>query len=218
LLLCTLAPGSARGQAEVAPSSYEPPPGVPISVDPGRVAAEREAQRHLWLVQLQPRFVVALDTGGAADLPRYGWGAGVGISRALLVVGRTRLGLGVFFSYERQQRDAIQLLGGADVPSRAWASFSLDLRVEGFYKEGRLRPWASLGPLVSIGSFSNQTDVAVMPGLRAAVGITYAVAQVIELGPRLEVMAAFGPTVGNPPFQPLTPGNVSLGLDVGFRF
>lgn len=223
-LLVAVAPRAVRAQAEAAPASYQPPPGVPISVDPKRIEAEREAQRRKWLVVVEPRFVVAISTAGARDLPRYGWGLGAGISRALFVAGRTRIGLGVYFSYERQQRDAAQILGGGGnfIEGRAWAAFSLDLRLEGFYVEGRLRPWASLGPSVSIGSFFDQAAMVsitpVMPGLRAAVGITYEIAKVVELGPRLEVNAAWGPEVGNPAFEPLTPGNVSVGLDVGFRF
>ncbi len=226
-----LGEGRAYAQAEVAPDSYVPPPGVPISTDPRDVAAEQEARRRLWIIALQPRLVVALGDGGGSGLPRVGFGGGVSVGRALFVRGRTRLGLGFGFGYERYQHEtkpAPSFQMGDTTQSLSHASFSVDVRLDGLVFGGRVRPWASLGPAMSIASYadvqsdgnpSGVSETAILPALRAAVGLGVEVGSGIEVGARGEWLATFtSPAVGTPQVRPFSPGNFSLGIDVGFRF
>ncbi len=219
------APILAHAQAEVAPDDYTPPEGVPISEDPRVTASKREAKSRLWLVELQPRVVVPL--GKSVDLPWVGFGFGVGLSRGLLVIGRARLGLGVSFAYERLQHTVTAppsfMLEGS-TQSLAHASFSLDLRLEGFVASGKVRPWAALGPAMSLATYADPRikvyDVAVLPALRAGIGCAVEVGSGVEVGGRAEWLATFaGNTVpSTPPANPFRPGTFALGVDVGFRF
>ena len=224
--------GGARAlaQAEPAPEGYEPPPGVPISIDPRRVACEREARLHRWLLWLDPRFVVSMGNGDDG-LQRLGFGAGVGISGAFAVFGRSRLSLGVSFAYERRQETRVpppNLSNGDTVAYAAHASFSADLKLDAFFLEGALRPWIAIGPAMSVASYSSPPIVAdpmpvsatsVLPGLRAGVGIAGEVSPRIEVGGRVEWLATFGgDALGMRGIRPLTPGDFSVGIDVGFRF
>lgn len=227
--MLALSAANAFAQAEEAPASYEPPPGVPISAAPSRIASEREARARLWTLSVQPRFVVAM--GDGAGLPRIGFGAGVSVGRALLVRGRGRLGLGASFSYERHQHERVpppDLENGDTVQWLSHAAFSIDLRVDGLFASGVVRPWATLGPAVSIAAYSdppspgNKDGLAVtqvLPALRAAFGVAGTVAASVEVGGRVEWVATFkGDAFGAPPVRPTVPGNFSVGLDVGFRF
>jgi hypothetical protein len=223
--------GRAAAQAEAAPPGYEPPPGVPMSADPARLASEREARAHLWVLALQPRFVVALGDVDKSGLPRIGWGAGVSIGRAVFVRGRARFGLGLSFSYERQQHERVPPPSLANGQTTQWlshAAFSADLRLDGLFFSGVMRPWVTLGPAMSVAAYANPPTagapdgvsiVQVLGGLRAAAGIAAVVASTVELGGRVECVATFGSDpVDMPPVRPLVPGNFSVGVDVGFRF
>ena len=121
-----------------------------------------------------------------------------------------------------------RLANGDVTQSVSQASFSIDLRLDGLYLEGALRPWVTLGPAMSVGSYSDPPSegtpegvsiVSVLGGLRAAAGLAYEIGRLCELGLRVETLAIFaGPTVGSPAVRPLSPGNFSVGVDVGFRF
>ena len=240
-LLAALVSGRAFAQAEVAPEGYEPPAGVPVSKDPRQLECEREAHAHLWNVTAQPRLVIALGDGKGAGLPRFGFGAGASFSRAVLVFGRTRLGLGITFAYERQQHETVRAPSfqvGDTTQFLSHASFSVDVKLETFYLRGVLRPWLALGPALSIASYSEPPstqfseglkNTSVLPGLRASVGIAGTVSTGVEIGGRAEWLATFnGPALGEFPspdpmlarkaITPMTPGNFSVGVDVGFRF
>jgi len=240
LIVCVVA-GRAYAQAEVAPVGYEPPAGVPVSKDPRQVKCEHEAQVHLWNITVQPRLVIALGDGNGSGLPRFGYGAGASFSRAVLVFGRVRLGLGITFSYERQQHETVRAPSfqvGDTTQFLSHASFSADVKLESFYLRGVLRPWIALGPALSIASYSEPPSTAfqdgikntsVLPGLRAGVGIAGTVTNGVEIGGRAEWLATFnGPQLGEfvstdpmlarKPITPMTPGNFSVGVDVGFRF
>ena len=229
-LVIALAAGRTFGQAEVAPATYEPPPGVPISIDPRRVACEHEARRRRWLLWANPRLVVSLGDG-SDSLQRIGFGAGVGISGAFAVFGRSRLSLGVSFSYERRQETRIpppNLANGDTVAWASHASFSADLKLDAFFLEGVLRPWIALGPAMSVAAYSSPpiaadptpvSVVSVLPGLRAGLGIAGEVGAHVEIGGRVEWLATFlGDALGARGIRPLTPGNFSVAIDVGFRF
>jgi hypothetical protein len=226
VLLCS---ALAFGQAEEAPEEYQPPPGVPMSPEPSHAASQQEASDHRWLVAVQPRFVIGLS--GAGELPRIGYGFGLNVGRALVVRGAVRLGIGASFAYDRVayggKQDAQQNISNA-VESIAHASFSADVRLDALLLAGRIRPWAMLGPALSVATYSepaptqfsaNPSSTHALPGLRAAVGLAGLVWRSLELGAHLEWLVTFdGPSLGTPPVQPLTPGTFSVGLDVGFRF
>lgn len=195
-----------------------------MTEDPRVTAAKHEARRRLWLVEVQPRLVIPL--GNAVDLPWVGFGFGVGLSRGLLVMGRARLGLGISFAYERLQHEVSAppsfMLEGS-TQSLAHASFSLDLRLEGFVASGRVRPWVAAGPAMSVATYADPRqrlyEVAVLPALRAGLGCAVEVGSGVEVGGRAEWLATFaGRAVGDPPVNPFRPGTFALGVDVGFRF
>ena len=224
-----IAPQLARGQAEVAPESYEPPPGVAMSEDPSLADARREAQERRWLIGVQPRLVIAMGTPGG--LPRVGWGAGVNASRAVLVMGRARVGLGLSFSYERVQHDKAPSAASKLQSGTQWlshAAFSADLKLEIFTAGGKVRPWAMIGPAMSIAMYADPPsdgnpdgsyETAVLPALRAAVGCGVEVGHAVEVGGRLEWLATFnGHKIAATDINPFLPGNFSIGVDVGFRF
>ena len=226
---CGPARGVAFGQAEEAPEGYVPPNGVPVSYDPRPVAAEHENARVKWLVAVNPRLVVALGT--PAGLPRLGYGIGFSIGRALVVRGRLRLGLGAGFSYEHVQREKHPPAGlenGDIVQQLSQFGFSLDLRIDGIVGGGIVRPWVSLGPAFSVGDYKDPPSstnpkgierAAVVPALRASLGIGFRVWGQVELGPRFEWLATFGgPQVGAAEDAVFRPGNFSIGLDGGLRF
>ena len=229
LLFLVVAHGHAFGQAEEAPAGYLPPNGVPVSYDPRPVAAERENARLKWIVAVNPRLVVALGT--PAGLPRIGYGVGFFIGRALVVHGRLRLGLGAGFSFEHVQREKHPPMGlenGDIVQELSHFGFSLDLRIDGIVANGIVRPWVTIGPAFSVGDYKDPPSTenpkgieraAVVPALRAALGIAFRVWEQVELGPRFEWLATFGgPDVGSAMDGVFHPGNFSVGLDGGVRF
>jgi hypothetical protein len=229
-LALLLAAAQAHAQAEPAPEGYEPPPGVPISIDPRRVACEREARQHRWLLWVNPRFVVSMGNG-SDGLQRLGFGAGLGISGAFAVFGRARLSLGVSFAYERRQETRVpppSLANGDTVAYASQASFSADLKLDGFFLEGVLRPWVSIGPAMSVATYSSPpivedpmpvSDTSILGGVRAAVGIAGVVGARVEIGGRGEWLATFGEDpLGMRRIHPRSPGNFALAVDVGFRF
>jgi hypothetical protein len=200
-----------------------------MSPEPSHAAAQQEASDHRWLVAVQPRLVIGLSGNG--ELPRVGYGFGLNIGRALLVRGAVRLGLGASFAYDRvaydNKQDSQQNFSNS-VTSIAHASFSADLRLDALLLAGRIRPWAMLGPALSVATYSEPappqassgpSSTHALPALRAAVGLAGLVWRSLELGAHLEWLVTFdGPSLGTPPVQPLTPGTFSVGLDVGFRF
>jgi hypothetical protein len=212
-------------QAEEAPEGYQPPAGIPISTEPSRAKSQEEAAEHRWVLSIDPRFVVGLN----GQEPRIGYGAGVSIGRALVVRGVLRFGLGGSFAYERLQHEraaALGLSGGLQATSHA--SFSADLRVDALLRAGRIRPWGSLGPALSIAQYSEPASIdlpngvaatRVLPALRAGLGLAVLVWHSIEVGARFEWLVTFdGKTLGSPPVQAYTPGTFSIGVDLGFRF
>lgn len=228
-----LASSSAHAQAELAPESYEPPAGVamtPSPPSPAVLAAEAEAKKRLWVLTGDPRFVVSMGSG--KGVPRYGYGVGVSIARALFVRGTGRIGLGFSFSYERVQHDehykSTLTQDAFDLThSISHAAFSLDLRLDGLTLWGRVRPWVLIGPAFSIGNYAegtsrnnNQvTSVRVLPAMRVGAGVGVDLVKGVEVGLHLEVLPTFnGTQVGMLGTDPFTPGNFSLGIDVGFRF
>jgi hypothetical protein len=220
----------ARAQAEPAPEGYEPPRGVPMSVDPRYIACEHEARARRWVLWVDPRLVLSMGDG-SDSLLRVGWGLGVGISGAFVVFGRSRLSLGVSFTYERRQQTEVppqDIANGDTIKWTSHAAFSLDLKLDGLYLGGVLRPWVAIGPAMSIAAFNAPPtlddqaglhDTSVLGGLRAGVGLAGEVASHVEIGGRAEWLAVFGgDPLGNVKVRPYTPGNFSVGLDVGFRF
>ncbi len=180
---------------------------------------------------MQPRLVIALGDGGGSGLPRVGFGGGVSAGRALFIRGRMRIGLGFSFAYERYQhetRPAPSYQSGDTTQSLSHSSFSIDLRLDGLAFGGRIRPWAMLGPAMSVAVYSDVpsednpagvSETAILPGLRAALGLGVAVGRGVEVGVRTEWLATFTDrAVGTPQVKPFSPGNFSLGIDVGFRF
>jgi hypothetical protein len=232
VLVAALGPvRNAYAQAEPAPEGYEPPSGVPISMDPRRKEDEREARRHRWVLAVQPRLVIALASNQGDQLPLVGFGAGVGLSGAFAIFGRSRLAIGFSFAYERRQHTDVpppMIENGDTIEYDAHASFSADLKLESFFLGGVLRPWVMIGPAMSVATYSRPPTLAdqaglyntqVLPGLRAGAGLAGHVAANVEIGGRVECLATFNDhALGVNGIHPLTPGNFSVGLDVGFRF
>ncbi|MEO6952539.1 MAG: hypothetical protein ABI321_12045, partial [Polyangia bacterium] len=169
--------------------------------------------------------------GTPAGLPRIGFGIGLSVGRALIVRGRLRIGLGAGFSFERVQRhlaSAAQLESGNPVQGLSQYGFSADLRIDGIVANGFVRPWVTLGPGFSVGTYTApvSTDnprgvdrAAIVAAFRAAVGVGFRVWGQVELGPRFEWLATFGgPEVGAAKDGVFRPGNFSIGLDGGARF
>jgi hypothetical protein len=219
LLLLLLLPQLAWAQAEQAPESYRPPrqPGMPQPQE----AAQRQADSKLpkWHIAVAPHFNVLL-AEPLKGLPRYGYGAGVQVTRALVPIGRARFGVGADFAYDRFSFEDV----GTKAEYVSHATFAAMLVLDGI--SGRFRPWLALGGGFSVATYlgpdfqtpSKAINLVGVAGLvKVAAGLGVRVYQGFELGLRADINVTLsGQNVaGTDIWQP---GLFSLGLDFGYRF
>jgi len=207
LALCLLAvPVVARAQAEPAPAGYVPPGHEAPPPPPG-------PRNH---IAATGRLGVVLGTR-PPGLPAVGGGGGVQLSRALVDVGRMRLGVGFDFAYVRSESNG-QLLAN-------WTFAALAV-LDGIF--GRLRPWLSLGGGLGIGQYHvpamsamepEINIVGALPLLQGALGLDVEVMDGVEVGFGGEIDLTFSSTtLGSPPRQPFAPGFFAARAGIGFRF
>jgi hypothetical protein len=204
-----LAPALARAQAEPAPEGYvppgqtEPPPPPPSP--------------YKWHLAANARLAVPL-AAMPPDLSPVGYGGGVQLTRALIDVGRMRLGIGGDFAYQRIPRASDEYL--------SHTTFAALVVLDGIF--GRVRPWMTVGAGLSVGQYRKpatpvmpiQTDIdTVLPLVQVALGLDIELARNVDLGLGAGLDLTFSTlTVGAPPVQAFQPGLFSARLGVGFRF
>lgn len=191
-------------------SEPEPPPPSPLK----------------WHVAVDARLAVPMGTA-PTGLPPVGWGAGVSLARALVELGRLRLGVGADFAYQRVQRDKTSSIPfGPTQQFLSHMTFAALFVVDAIL--GRLRPWLAAGAGLSVAQYRDpptdvsQTDVnanTVLPLLQLALGLGVELTHNVDLGLGGQVDLTFSSlSFGSPPRQPFQPGMFSLRLDLGFRF
>jgi hypothetical protein len=210
-LLATLvfAPALARAQAEPAPEGYIPP---------GRgEAPPPPPSPYKWHISANARLAVPLGTMPPNLFP-VGYGGGIQVTRALIDVGRMRLGIGGDFAYQRIPHSSDEFL--------SQMSFAALVVLDGIY--GRLRPWISVGAGLGVDQYRKPatptmpvlTDVdTVVPLVQIALGLDVEIARNVDIGFGGGFDLTFSSlTVGAPPVQAFQPGLFSARLGIGFRF
>lgn len=209
LIACLLvAPALAHAQAEPAPEGYVPPgkeapPPPPPAREKNHIAADVR---------------VAVPMGGQLPgIARVGVGAGVQLSRALLDVGRMRLGAGFDFGYLRLGDDFNQVAN--------WTFAALGV-LDGIF--GRWRPWLAVGAGIAVGQFRQPAAdpsmpplayVGVLPLVQLSLGLDIAISRGVEVGIGGEFDLTFSSLVlGSPPARPFDPGMFAARAGIGFRF
>jgi len=218
VLSILLAPSLARAQAEPAPPGYVPPGKEPVPPPPSPLK---------WHMSVNARLAVPLGSV-APGLPAVGWGAGGSVSRALLDVGRLRVGVGFDFGYQRVQEQNYTNatpLGRTDhfLSHMTFAALAV---FDGIF--GRLRPWFVIGPGLSVAQYDAPAPeagkppidvVSVVPLVQLGAGLGVEIYHGIDLGLGGQLDFTFSSlAVGSPPRQVFTPGLFSLQLELGFRF
>ena len=208
-LALTLAPAVARAQAEPAPESYVPPGHTEPEPPP--------PSPYKWHIAVDARLAVPLGTT-PPDLAPVGYGAGVQVTRALLDVGRMRLGIGGDFAYQRIPHSNDEFL--------SHMTFAALLVLDGIF--GRLRPWITAGAGLSVAEYQKpatpampvSTDVnPVLPLVQVALGLDIMIARNVDIGLGAGFDLTFSSlTVGAPPVHAFQPGLFSGRLGIGFRF
>ncbi|HEY2743434.1 MAG TPA: hypothetical protein VGL86_02385 [Polyangia bacterium] len=207
--LMALAPAVARAQAEPAPEGYVPPGhGEPEAPPPSP---------YKWHIAAEARLAVPLGKT-PSDLAPVGYGGGVQLTRALLEVGRMRLGVGGDFAYQRIPHSTDEFL--------SHMTFAALVVLDGIF--GRVRPWISAGAGLSVAEYRKPatpampvlTDVdTVLPLVQLALGLDVMIARNVDIGIGGGFDLTFSSlTVGAPPVQAFEPGLFSARLGVGFRF
>jgi hypothetical protein len=208
-LTLTLAPAVARAQAEPAPEGYVPPGHSEPEAPP--------PSPYKWHIAVDARLSVPLGTT-PSDLAPVGYGAGVQVTRALLDIGRMRLGIGGDFAYQRIPHSNDEFL--------SHMTFAALLVLDGIF--GRLRPWLTAGAGLSVAEYQKPatpampvlTDVnPVLPLVQVALGLDIMIARNVDIGLGAGLDFTFSSlTVGAPPVQAFQPGLFSARLGIGFRF
>ncbi len=209
LAALTLAPAVARAQAEPAPEGYVPPGHTEPEAPP--------PSPYKWHIAADARLAVPLGKT-PPDLAPVGYGGGVQLTRALLDVGRMRLGVGGDFAYQRIPHSTDEFL--------SQMTFAAVLVLDGIF--GRLRPWITAGAGLSVAEYRKPatpampvlTDVdTVVPLVQLALGLDVMIARNVDIGLGAGFDFTFSSlTVGAPPLQAFQPGLFSVRLGVGFRF
>jgi hypothetical protein len=217
-------PGYRVAQAEPAPPGYVPPGHAPEPPPPSPLK---------WHIAVDARLAVPLGAR-PPSLPPVGWGAGVQLTRALVDVGRMRIGVGADFAYQRVQHDKdTKIPFGATQQWLSHMTFAGLAVLDGIFD--RLRPWLVLGGGLSVAQYTDpatdmsQTTVAVqsvVPLLQLALGLDVELARGVDLGLGGQFDLTFSsqavgtpasPTAA-PQVQPFSPGLFSTRLELGFRF
>ncbi len=204
-----LMPALAWAQAEPAPPGYIPPGKHEPEAPP--------PSPYKWHIAVDARLAVPL---GAVppNLAPVGYGGGVQITRALIDVGRMRLGVGTDFAYQRIPQSTDEFL--------SQMTFAALAVLDGIF--GRVRPWIAAGAGLSVAEYRKPaTEVmpvaidsnAVVPLVEAGLGLDIELARNVDLGIGGELDLTFSSlTVGAPPVKAFEPGLFSVRLGLGFRF
>ena len=199
----------ARAQAEPAPEGYVPP---------GKHEPEAPPPSPLkWHLAVDARLAVPL---GAvpSNLASVGYGGGVQITRALVDLGRMRVGVGADFAYQRIPHASDEFL--------SQMTFAALAVLDGIF--GRVRPWIAAGAGISVAEYRKPATIqmpvaidsnAVVPLVEAGLGLDVEVARHVDVGLAGELDLTFSSlTVGTPSVQAFQPGLFSARLELGFRF
>jgi opacity protein-like surface antigen len=205
-----LVPALALAQAEPAPEGYVPP---------GKREPEAPPPSPLkWHISVNARLAVPLATV-PPDLAPVGYGGGVQVTRALLDIGRMRLGVGADFAYQRIPDSTVEFL--------AHTTFAALVVLDGIF--GRVRPWLAAGAGLSVATYEKPAlppampqaidSNPVLPLVQVGLGVDVEVTRNVDIGLAGEFDFTFSSlTVGAPPVQTFQPGLFSVRLGIGFRF
>ncbi|HXU73354.1 MAG TPA: hypothetical protein VN947_28740 [Polyangia bacterium] len=207
-------PALARAQAEPAPEGYVPPGHTePEAPPPSPIK---------WRIAADGRPSVALRS--PQGIPTVGWGAGVQVTRALIDVGRLRVGVGADFGYERfgdvffSEPDTSHHL--------AFMTFAGLLVLDAML--GRVRPYVAAGGGFAVAwyfqpdphsmtPFANSNTVVGLVVLEA--GLSVMVYKDVDIGVAGHFDLTFSSqSLGQPPFAVFSGGVFSPRIQIGFRF
>jgi hypothetical protein len=214
VILCCLllTPALAHAQAEPAPEGYVPPGKEPLPPPPSPLK---------WHVAVDARLAVPIRQ--VHTLPPVGWGAGIQVSRALIDVGRMRVGIGADFAYQRVQGTyRVQVPPTDEFVSNM--TFAALLVIDGIFD--RVRPWVAVGGGFAVSRFFQMSksgpaiDVDnVEPLVEIGLGLGVRVWRWLEVGVGGELDLTFASlAVGEPPVEPFQPGLFVVRAGAGFRF
>ena len=153
------------------------------------------------------------------NLSPVGYGGGVQLTRALVDVGRMRLGVGGDFAYQRIPRASDEYL--------SHTTFAALLVLDGIF--GRVRPWLGVGAGLSVAQYrkprharhARRIDVDTVAGARrrspsASTSRSPATSTSASAPASTSTFSSLDRR--HPPVQAFQPGLFSARLGVGFRF